>query len=116
VAVRIDLADGDCGHSLLRRLLAAVAQPVRFGDLSLQVSASVGLTVYPQGEEVDADQLLRQADHAMYQAKLAGKNRCHVLDAEQDRGEAGTVLALDRIAGARDARARRSGSRDGKAR
>ena len=51
------------------------AQPIAVGELVLQVSASLGVTFYPQSDEVDADQLLRQADQAMYQAKLAGKNR-----------------------------------------
>ena len=49
------------------------------------VSASIGVSFYPQAEDTDADQLLRQADQAMYQAKLAGKNRYHLFDAEQDR-------------------------------
>jgi EAL domain-containing protein (putative c-di-GMP-specific phosphodiesterase class I) len=53
-------------------------------ELSLQVSASIGVTFYPQTQDMDADQLLRQADQAMYQAKLAGKNRFHVFDAMQD--------------------------------
>ena len=39
----------------------------------LQVSASIGVTFYPQADEVDADQLLRQSDQAMYQAKVAGR-------------------------------------------
>ena len=63
----------------------------------LQVSASLGVTFYPQAEDVDADQLLRQADQAMYQAKLAGKNRYHVFDAEQDRSVRGHHESLERI-------------------
>jgi len=35
----------------------------------------MGVTFFSQNQEIDGDQLLRQADHAMYQAKLAGKNR-----------------------------------------
>jgi diguanylate cyclase (GGDEF)-like protein len=85
VAVLPDLEDADDSMTMLTRLLAVAAQPAHVGDLVLQVSASLGVTFYPQSEDVDADQLLRQSDHAMYQAKLAGKNRYHVFDAEHDR-------------------------------
>ena len=63
----------------------------------LQVSASLGVTFYPQSDEVDADQLLRQADQAMYQAKLAGKNRYHLFDADQDRSVRGLNETLQQI-------------------
>jgi EAL domain-containing protein (putative c-di-GMP-specific phosphodiesterase class I) len=46
---------------------------------------------------MDADQLLRQADQAMYQAKLAGKNRYHLFDAEQDRSVRGHHESQDRV-------------------
>jgi EAL domain-containing protein (putative c-di-GMP-specific phosphodiesterase class I) len=82
---------------MLTRLLDAVAEPIQDGSLSPQVSASLGVTFYPQVEEVDADQLLRQADQAMYQAKLAGKNRYHVFDAEQDRSVRGHHESLEDI-------------------
>ena len=83
VAVLIDLADIDATVPMLKRLLDAAAQPVQFGDVMLQVSASLGVTFYPQAEDMEADQLLRQADQAMYKAKLAGKNRYHVFDREE---------------------------------
>ena len=85
VAVLLDLADIASSAPILNRLLEAAAQPVQFGQIALQVSASLGVTFYPQSQEMDADQLLRQADQAMYQAKQSGKNRFHVFDAEQDR-------------------------------
>jgi diguanylate cyclase (GGDEF)-like protein/PAS domain S-box-containing protein len=69
---------------MLNRMLEAASLPVVFGDLVLRISASLGVTFYPQAHETDADQLMRQADHAMYQAKVSGKNRYHVFDAEKD--------------------------------
>ena len=74
-AVIVDLAqERDC-DPLLQRLLQAANQPVQFGNAVLQVSASVGVAFYPQAKEVSPDQLLRQADMAMYRAKQAGKNQ-----------------------------------------
>jgi diguanylate cyclase (GGDEF)-like protein/PAS domain S-box-containing protein len=98
VAVLVDLADVAACEPLLTRLLAAAAQPVVVGDGSVQVSASLGVTFYPQAREVDADQLLRQADQAMYQAKTAGRNRYCVFDAEADHSVRGHHDSLDRIA------------------
>jgi EAL domain-containing protein (putative c-di-GMP-specific phosphodiesterase class I) len=72
-----------------RHVLDAVAQPLRLGRQTFQVSASVGVSLYPQSAEVDADLLLRQADHAMYQAKQAGRNRCELFDDEDERHAAG---------------------------
>lgn len=84
IIVLVDLDDTKTSEPLLVRLLAMASQPVQVGNLSLRVSASIGVTFYPQLEDVDADQLLRQADHAMYQAKLTGKNRYNFYDAQQD--------------------------------
>ncbi len=97
VAVLIDLGEVDACVPLLDRLLAAAVLPVPLGDVLCHVSASIGVTFYPQAEEVDADQLLRQADQAMYQAKLAGKNRYHLFDAVQDRHVRGRHESLERI-------------------
>ncbi len=85
VAVLLDLADADASAPMLNRLLGAVSQPVEYAQAQLQVSASMGVSFYPQPGELAIEQLLRQADQAMYQAKQAGKNRFHVFDAEQDQ-------------------------------
>jgi diguanylate cyclase (GGDEF)-like protein/PAS domain S-box-containing protein len=97
VAVLIDLEDPSASVPLLNRLLMAAALPVPVGDLTLQVSASLGVTFYPQAQDVEADQLLRQADQAMYQAKLAGKNRYWVFDAAQDDSLRSHHESLERI-------------------
>jgi len=97
VAVLVDLQEASDSVPTLSRLLSAASQPVQLGDLQLKVSASVGVTFYPQTDDVDADKLLRQADQAMYQAKLAGKNRYHVFDDAQDRSVRSRHESLDRI-------------------
>ncbi len=84
VVVLMDLDDFEASVPTLTRLLGAAAQPVQYGNVVLGVSASLGVTFYPQLGEVEADQLLRQADQAMYQAKQAGRNRFHLFDAQQD--------------------------------
>ncbi|UJP05649.1 MAG: EAL domain-containing protein [Nitrosomonas sp.] len=83
VAVLGDLENMSDYELILQRLLAAAASPIKVGELTLQVSASMGVTVYPK-DKVDVDQLLRHADQAMYAAKQAGKNRYHLFDVALD--------------------------------
>jgi EAL domain-containing protein (putative c-di-GMP-specific phosphodiesterase class I) len=97
VAVLVDLDSFEDSLPILNRLLEAVAEPVMVGGARLNVSASLGVTFYPQDEEIEADQLQRQADQAMYQAKQGGKNRFHVFDAVQDRSIRGHNESIERI-------------------
>jgi diguanylate cyclase (GGDEF)-like protein/PAS domain S-box-containing protein len=84
VAVLLDLPDVDAARPVLESLLACASQPEDCGDASVQVSASIGVVFYPQTEEIDADQLLRQAGQAMVQSKLTGKNRYQIFDPTRD--------------------------------
>lgn len=59
---------------LLKRLLGVVNEPVIWEGHRLQVTASIGITFYPQTPVIDVSQLLNQADEAMYLAKEQGKN------------------------------------------
>jgi diguanylate cyclase (GGDEF)-like protein len=68
----------------LERLLSAIAQPIAIEGTPCRVTASIGVTLFPQ-DDADADGLLRHADQAMYLAKQAGKNCYHCYDAAQDR-------------------------------
>ena len=97
VAVLIGLSEASSSVPLLNRLLSAASRTVEWEGKELKVSASLGVTFYPQSEEVDGEQLLRQADQAMYQAKLAGKNRFHVFDDAQDRHVRGHHESMERI-------------------
>lgn len=82
VAVLCDLDSRKSCMSILENFLQDVAAPLTVNGLNLNVSASIGIAFYPQSGPqsggVEADQLMRQADQAMYQAKLAGKNRYQV--------------------------------------
>ncbi|MDT8405841.1 MAG: EAL domain-containing protein [Methylococcales bacterium] len=80
VAVLPELTDQSQCEYILRRLLNAASQPIVLAGIELQVSASMGVALYLQDQQIDADQLLRQADQAMYQAKLAGRNQYYFFD------------------------------------
>ncbi|MGV3582642.1 MAG: EAL domain-containing protein [Methylophilus sp.] len=83
VAVLVGLEKEQDFEPLLMRLLDVTSSLVNINDSLLQVSASIGVTLYPQ-DDGDADQLLRHADQAMYIAKQLGKNRYHLFDIAQD--------------------------------
>jgi len=68
----------------LQRLLETLNQPILLPGISICISASIGVALYPQDEE-NAETLLRHADQAMYIAKQAGRNRYHLFDAAHDR-------------------------------
>ena len=84
-----------CRHQL-QRVLDTVAQPVMLGDVQIDISASIGVTLYPQDEQ-DPDTLLRHADQAMYQAKEKGRNGYQIFDAEHDRQSRSKHESLHRL-------------------
>lgn len=83
IVILVDLEHTQDYEFILQRLLASAAEPVEVNHQSLRVSASIGVTIYPQ-DGSDADQLMRHADQAMYLAKQAGKNCFHLFDVAKD--------------------------------
>ncbi len=61
-------------ESVARRILRVVAEPCMIHGHQVSISASVGIANYPH-DGVTTDELLRNADVAMYAAKAVGKNR-----------------------------------------
>lgn len=70
--------------TILDRVLEAASRPVPVQDRVLSVTASVGVSLYPD-DQADPDLLLRHADQAMCVAKQAGRNRYQLFDPENDR-------------------------------
>lgn len=83
VAVLVDINPGHELDTLLNRLLTTASDPIVIEDKSLNVSASIGVTLC-QHDGTDPDVLMRHADQAMYRAKLLGKNQFHYYDSVQD--------------------------------
>jgi diguanylate cyclase (GGDEF)-like protein/PAS domain S-box-containing protein len=88
-------AEAHCTHAL-ERVLAEVSAPVVIDGISVSVSASIGVTLFPD-DNVDADSLLRHADHAMYSAKQLGKNRYQMFDSRLEQQISSRVEFLSKV-------------------
>jgi diguanylate cyclase (GGDEF)-like protein/PAS domain S-box-containing protein len=61
------------------RILTALAEPISLGENDISISTSIGIAVSSAGTE-SADDLLRDADTAMYHAKTSGKSQWRLFD------------------------------------
>ncbi|MFI6805641.1 diguanylate cyclase domain-containing protein [Streptomyces luteogriseus] len=83
------LLEGEAGthpsraKDVAERILSALTQPYQIAGNKALVSASIGMTLALPG--VTPDELLRQADEAMYEAKRAGKGRIRMHHIPQPR-------------------------------
>jgi diguanylate cyclase (GGDEF)-like protein len=73
------------------RLLAQVRAPIPLEEREVVVTASLGVSRFP-GDGADAEELLKRAHTAMYQAKEHGRDRCRLYAPGTD------LQALDRLA------------------
>ncbi|NWA28508.1 EAL domain-containing protein [Pseudomonas gingeri] len=69
----VQLAEPDDALQVASRQVSLVSQPFRVAGHDLLISASLGIVLYP-GNGQTAEELLMNADVAMYHAKGAGKN------------------------------------------
>ncbi|MBK1851531.1 EAL domain-containing protein [Marinobacter sp. 1-4A] len=92
VAILRDVGD----ERVYARLLDAIRQPINFQHHVLQVSGSMGVTVFPD-DDADSDLLLRHADQAMYAAKETGKNCFKVFDLRSHSSRKERVRVLEQM-------------------
>ncbi|MTI64298.1 GGDEF domain-containing protein [Methylophaga sp.] len=76
-----EIAGRDNALHVAEKLLDALAQVFEVGGAQLQVSASIGLAIYPEHGN-DDQTLLKHADIAMYEAKKLGKNNVQVFSTQ----------------------------------
>lgn len=69
-----DLHDNGGVERVVSDILRTLAEPFQLGTEQVYISASIGITFFPDdGDEIDT--LLKNADQAMYAAKAQGRNR-----------------------------------------
>ena len=69
--------DDGVPHTVSRRLIEELSEPMVFEDLTVQIGASVGLAVYPSDAGTEED-LIRKADIALYRAKQDGRGSVRI--------------------------------------
>ncbi|NDY95734.1 EAL and GGDEF domain-containing protein [Wenzhouxiangella limi] len=82
--------DRASANQRLARVLRAATRPFQIGDRTHQISASIGVAMYPEDGET-YEELLKNADTAMYQAKADGRDACRFF--HSDMAEAASSIA-----------------------
>lgn len=85
-----DLKQPEDAARIAQRLYAAFDEPVGIDTLQVYVSMSIGIVLHP-GSGDTAEQLIKNADVAMYAAKGAGKNQFRFYEASMERSARRTL-------------------------
>ena len=83
VVVLGQLDNADDAYTIPLRLQASFDQPVLINEVEIFVTASIGISIYPEDGK-DSDNLLKNADAAMYHVKAQGKNGCQLYSQEMN--------------------------------
>jgi len=82
--------------SVYRRLLDVISEPITISNQAFVLSASMGVTVYPQ-DQSEPDTLLRHSSHALYEAKDSGKGRFVTFDVSVHQARQERIRILEDI-------------------
>jgi diguanylate cyclase (GGDEF)-like protein len=91
-----NVADPDQARSVAERIIESVQLPVNIGGRDQYVCASIGITLFPD-DGMSIEELMRNADTAMYRAKDLGRGRAMFFDlAMTSKPSAATETGLHR--------------------
>lgn len=76
--------------ALAKKIILVLSEPIIIESNTLYITTSVGISIFPK-DDINADNLLKYADAAMYRAKEEGRNNYQYYSAEM------TELALKRV-------------------
>ena len=93
VIMLAEIAKPQDAASLAKMLLVELAEPFLLNGIQLQISLSIGISVYPDDGD-DIDTLLQFADAAMYRAKAGGSNNYRFYHKPDVHGRTGTRSAI----------------------
>jgi len=74
-----NVADPDSARSIAERIIESLQLPVNIGGKDQYVCASIGITLFPD-DGMSIEELMRNADTAMYRAKDLGRGRAMFFD------------------------------------
>ncbi|MDP2031703.1 MAG: EAL domain-containing protein [Thiobacillus sp.] len=93
VLVLADVAGANTTAHVVQKVFAVLQQPFLLEGRELTITPSIGISLFPD-DGSNADELIRNADAAMYQAKEAGRSTFHFYTADMN-ARAMDLLALE---------------------
>ena len=92
VIMLMDIENETSLKELLERIQTDLKRPILIDDYKIEITSSLGVSICHCKSYIEAEQLIRQADHAMYQAKKQGKNRYMIFPENEQQGNHKPVL------------------------
>lgn len=90
-----DLDDYSHVENIAEKILLSLSEPLKLGNDLFFTSGSIGITLYPNDAKT-SEELVKNADQAMYVAKSGGRNRfCYFTSEMQEKAQARLKLAAD---------------------
>ena len=93
--IATNMTHGDGAAALARKLIDALAAPFTLNGQEVFTATSMGITLFPLDDK-EPDQLLKNADMALYQAKAEGRGRYRFYDVKMNaRAQARKTLEFE---------------------